>query len=567
MLTMAEDPENWFYYSPEHVVDYCSFAERFEHFEDGSWLHTQIDEYGNPDPSVILDPHDIWIESAIQGFRRRSNGTRLVRTALEEKPRKHWKSGKAAVAIFYDLTCSGGLAPEIPISAASARLAKDTLFGDLLKIIDNEPDFVEKFNIRKTEEEITCGSGRAFKLTGKGEKLDGLNPSLAVFEEGHSGAESVYRVVSSAFGARPNALKRMITTAGYQPEGPGWELRKEALAILYGGEEAEDYTFFAAIYTLDEEDYLNPETKAIIWERLLDLDDERLLAKANPMYRVSLDPEDMRSDKRSARRRLDTRGELARTRYNIWTGTGKSLVSAETWGACRRKIHPYEFIGRKCWIGVDLAQYNDMCAIVLVFEHGAGIAVFAKFYLPESSETVLDPDMFDQLHAWSEAKEKWLTLTPGVSADHGLIKQEIMDYCEAFDVQMIAVDPYQAHQLQHDLYQEGLPVRTYANSARTMTFPTDNILKMLAEQTLVHDGNPVLQWNAVNVHADRRDNGSIVPRKESKHSKRKVDGFIAMVMANGCRLEPENAKDPSGKEHEPISAYAGKNVIGADPAP
>src|SRR3546814_10221897 len=103
MLEMAQAERSEFVYSPEHVVDFCRFGERLRHFESGNWEINQTDADGNPDPSIILEPFEIWIESACQGFRRRLNGTRLVETALELIPRKNAKSLRATRAALYEL--------------------------------------------------------------------------------------------------------------------------------------------------------------------------------------------------------------------------------------------------------------------------------------------------------------------------------------------------------------------------------------------------------------------------------------------------------------------------------
>ncbi|MER9768883.1 terminase large subunit [Mesorhizobium sp. M0189] len=561
MLEMAEQPGNDFYYEPKFVVDYCLFGERLQHFESGNWEINQVDAEGNVDPHIILEPFEIWIESAIHGFRRRLNGTRLVETALELIPRKNAKSLRAARAALFDLCCSGGLAPEIPIAAASAKQADDTLFGDILKMVNNDDELRAQFGLKVTKEEISRGDGRIFKLTSLGEKQDGLNPSLALFEEGHAGAASVYKVVDSAFGARPNALRRMITTAGYRAEGPAHELLVQATMILEG--KAEDFTFFAAIYTLDREDYTNPETNAIDWDKLLT--DETLIAKANPMYRVSLDPIKIKAAVLQAHRlRPDLRGEIARTRFNIWTGAGMTLIEPSSWAACqRKKLDLSDFLGWKCWIGVDLAQVLDMCAISLLFEMPTGeLVVFSQFYLPEESPTAQNPDLVDHLALWEE--QGYLILTPGPLADHDRVRADVEVFCDMFQVQVIACDPAQAHNTVKHLWDGNKPVMVYPNSAKTMTPPVDDILGRIAVQTIWHDGNPVLAWNAQNVHGDRRGNGLIIPRKDKENSPRKIDGFVALCFANGCRLQPGEAK-PAG---EVIGAssdpYLTRGIIGFD---
>src|SRR3546814_419916 len=146
----------------------------------------------------------------------------------------------------------------------------------------------------------------------------------------------------------------MITTAGYRAEGPAFDLLKQAEMILING--MEDYTFFAAIYTLDPEDYQNPDTKAIDWDRLLRTPE--LIAKANPMYGVSLDPVKINASALQGHKmRPDKRGEIARTRFNLWTGAGMTLIEAASWSSCYLKgLDLSSFIGRKCWIEIGRAH-------------------------------------------------------------------------------------------------------------------------------------------------------------------------------------------------------------------
>lgn len=537
MLEMAADPECDFYFSEPHVIDYCAFAESLHHFEPGLWERRQIDENGNPDSHIILEPWQIWIEAAIQGFRKRITGERLVSLALEVVPRKNAKSLRAVAAALYDLLCTGGMAPQIVIAASTVSQAKKTVFGDIIGVLNVDPDLKDYYGITILSEEVKCGSGEIFILNSKGERADGLNPSLAIFEEGHAGAESVYRVVDSAFGARPNGLRRMITTAGYRPEGPAFQLLLETKLILEG--KSENYSFFAAIYTLDEELYLDPDTRAIDWNRLLS--DESLIKRTNPMWGVALDMDKLRQDMEKAKRRADLRGEFARTRHNVWTAMGTSLIDLATWQSCKRDIRLEDFFDQKCWIGVDMAQKLDMCAIGLVFElPDDTLAVFAKFFLPEMSETFMDPELNDILSIWAD--EGWLTITDGPMADHDRVREEVEAYCEVFDVQIIACDPHQAHNTVHKLWDGDRPVMTYPNSAPAMTPPTDDIVARIHGGKLVHDGNPVLAWNASNVHGERKGNGLILPRKETPNSTRKIDGFVAVCLANGYRMTPDFAK-------------------------
>lgn len=549
MLEMAEDPKCEFIFSPAHVVQYCLFVEKLQHVESGNWEITQVRPDGTVDPHIILEPSQIWEEAAIQGFRRRIDGTRLTMIALQVKPRKSAKSLTVAGAALFDLTSSGQVAPQVVIAASTVNQA-DRVFGPIGKFINKDTDLVDEFQLDVTKEVIRCNKndGVVMKLSSIGERQDGLNPSLAILEEGHAGAEGVYNVVRSAFGARPNALLRMITTAGYHPSGPGWNLLQQAIEVLEG--RSETWTFFAAIYTLDEDDYLDKDKdNAIRWDRLLS--DESLVRKANPMYGVSLMPHMLAEDREEARRSPTGRAEYARTRFNLWVGQGATAIEAAAWAACKtQNLSLEDFIGQRCWIGVDLASKRDMCAIALLFEMPDDrLAIFAQYYLPQASSLAQDINLGDTIRAWADDPRGFLILTPGAGADFARILGDIRTFCELFDVQVIACDPYQAAATSQQLWGDGRPVMDYPNNAMTMTGPVDDILTRIADRTICHDGNPVLAWNAANAEAERGKNGSIMFRRGNDIMK-KIDGLVAAAMANGCRIQPDNAKD-TGPEVKP----------------
>ena len=561
MLEMAEDETCDFMFSAEHVVDFCRFGERLRHFEGGNWEARQVDEEGYPDPRIILEPFEIWIESAAQGFRRRTDGRRYVTTVAEIVPRKSSKSLRATRAALYDLCCSGVKGAEIPIAATTAEQAEKTLFGDIKKMVNADDELREHFKLNVTKNEVRGPNGSIFPLSGQGDRLDGLNPSLALFDEAHSSSSLVYKVVSSAFGARPGQQKRIISTAGQRPEGPAFELIQQAKMVLEGG--VENYTFFAAIWTLDPEDYQHPETKLILWDKLLR--DDRLIMKCNPMYGVALDEASIRDMVTSGHLLSPTdRGEIARTRFNIWSAAGQTLIDPSQWAACyERKLDLSSFLGQKCWIGVDLAQYHDMCAVILEFEMPNDcLALFGEFYLPEESPTAINPDIVDYISQWSD--EGHLHLTEGPMADHDLVRSHIEQFCEIFDVQVIACDPHQAHNTVKHLWDGNKPVMVYPNNAKTMTAPTDDLLARISTRRLVHDGNPVLSWHIQNVHGDRSPNGQILPRKDKKDSHRKIDGFVAMAFANGCRMDTGEAKPAGEAQGVNSDPYFHRGIIGFD---
>lgn len=561
MLEMAKSPKSTFYYSPAHVIDYLSFVEKIRHFEDGNWQETQINEDGEIDDSYYMEPWQIWVESAIQGFRRKPGGSRLVRRAVTLVPRKSDKSGQLARGLLYELCEGGGRATEILVSASSVEQVKRTLYEDIRLILETEPDLVAKYGIKFTQDNgIRTATGAILPITTKAKTLDGYNPSLAIFEEGAAGYSDVYRVVTSAFASKPNAMMRMITTAGQQNSGPAWDLLLEGKRLLTGKKKEDVFSFFSAFYTLDEEDYIDPESKSTNFDRLMS--DDSLLEKANPMWGVSIDPERVKEDRQNAVRMPTERGEFVRTRFNVWAGSGVGLIEQSQWEACKRDIRIEEFVGLPCWIAVDMAMFNDMCAVVPMFETtDDNIVAFPYLYLPEEAPLARDPDFGAMMFSWAEAG--YVKMTPGGTHNHGAITNDIKDLISVLSPRVTAFDPKQAFTIFQGLWESGYSVCRYENNQKTMTAPMQDFLERIASQRFWHDGNPVFAWHAQNTYGEKRANGSIMPRKESEHSMRKIDAISATVMANGVRMHPDFAvfKD---KDDPYVSPYETGRVIGAD---
>jgi phage terminase large subunit-like protein len=134
---------------------------------------------------------------------------------------------------------------------------------------------------------------------------------------------------------------------------------------------------------------------------------------------------------------------------------------------------------------------------------------------------------------------------------------------EVLNPRHIVFDPYQAATLISMLMKAGISVGTFPNNAKTMTAPTDDLLSRIITQRIIHDGHPILAWNAQNAQGERKPNGSIMPRRDESQKQRKVDGFIALTMANGVRMHPDYAV--TDKEEKPyVSPYVSGKIIGVD---
>ena len=75
----------------------------------------------------------------------------------------------------------------------------------------------------------------------------------------------------------------------------------------------------------------------------------------------------------------------------------------------------------------------------------------------------------------------------------------------------------------------GFTMVQFGQGYKDMSPPTKELMKLILEQTLAHNGHPVLRWMMDNIFIRRDPAGNIKPDKEK--STEKIDGIVALVMA------------------------------------
>lgn len=555
MLDRAKQPRERFYFSPSHVVDFCTFYELQPHTEDGNWIYS-----GNP--YQVLEPHQIWEFMHIYGFRRRGTHERVTSRAYIEEPRKNSKSGRAAIVGVYEL-CHGNLAPQILIGAPTEEMGNRvykpalTLVAGWQKdkegevappnvaVIDERAEQLrERYRLVGSKSQIQCGENGGWmqRLNSIGKHNDGWNPQLIILEELHAQDREIYEVLRSAFGAKPSALMYMITTAGRSANGLAWDVRNEAIDVLEGRIESD--TFFVAIFTIDPKDekellpVAGTDRKAF----------ERLAMIANPMWDVSIDPEKIWDAWVEALRQPHMLAEFQRTRLNLWGRAANAIITPDDWEACKNPdTSILEFEGEEAYLAVDLMNRNDMASIgaVIPFDRDK-LAVFAEYYVPELSPYFKHPRLGALYQGW--VQHGHLVATSGGLIDTDLIEDRVVWLCGLLQVKMVLCDDMQANWLVGRLLKRGINAAIFRKNENNATAGTDDLAARAPVRQLVHNGHPILAWNVANVRAWRSTRGGILPKKHDEASDDKIDGFDAIMMANAGRL---HIRDAQRKEDQP----------------
>jgi phage terminase large subunit-like protein len=344
--------------------------------------------------------------------------------------------------------------------------------------------------------------------------LDGLNPHGDIRDEvAEWTAHELAEVLDTATGARRQPLKFQITTAGvYDEEGVGWKRHEYAMNVLNGT--IEDDSVFAYIAAMEEGD--DPYDPATWW-------------KASPNLGVSLKLSYMEDEARKARNQPRKLNAFLQKLLNQWTQQVTRWLHPDEWIQCHRKdFDEAQFRGRKCFGGLDLSSVSDLTAFVLIFPNPDGsIDIVCRFWLPE--DTIGEASKRGDAYYAQWEREGFLTKTPGNVVDYDFIRSEINDLGEQFDVQEIAIDPYNATQMFNDLQADGFKCIKTRQGYATLSEPSKMIERKVKRGQLRY-GSPVLRWNGLNVAVDTDAKGNICPKKDIKRSN-KVDGITALATA------------------------------------
>jgi len=519
MYEEAKGGQGDIYWSAEHAVEPCAFIETLVHVK-GVLAKTKI----------RLEAWQIWIIIAIYGFRWRDTGDRVVTDAILEITRKQGKSLVAAGLSLYELGPNAYIGDDLYIIAPTADLAKKVL-EPMSKMVEFNPSLKEHYGIRCLADRIDVSETESYAviLSSSGKKQDGHDPKVVVADEFHSLPASIYNVMKSSQGARPESLFLKIGSAGYNAFGVGWDERCLAIEVLEGKRNRPE--LFAAIWTIDPTDFGQ-------WRN------ERVIRKCNPNYGISTPKRKVLQEIEAIYTNPRNKNETLRTRFNVW-GLGESkLIGRDSWDVCAIPgLKLSNFAGDRCWAGVDCATRNDMVCWVAEFELDDVVVFFAKHYVPEQGLWREDEEVAPIYEAWHE--QGWLTFTPGSFHTYVELERDLLDLTEAFDVALIAVDDREANALMGALTKQGKPVVAFRKNAPNYSEPTKDIVARAVGKTkgLAHNGNPVLAWNVENTIGGQNTAELILPKKVSEHSNMKIDGFDGMCMAHACYLEQVELKD------------------------
>jgi phage terminase large subunit-like protein len=199
------------------------------------------------------------------------NGDRRFRLSYTEVAKKNGKSTLAAGIGLYMMIADGEAGAEV-YSCATTRDQAKIVFTEARNMVVKSPDLsklIVAFQ-HNLHSEVTLSKFEA--ISNDYNSFEGKNPYCGIVDEYHAHSDDLLFInLKAATVARNQSLIWIITTAGFNREGPCYHFRKMCIDVLEG--RLTDDNLFAIVFSLDEED---------------DWHDPKTWIKSNPNLNISV---------------------------------------------------------------------------------------------------------------------------------------------------------------------------------------------------------------------------------------------------------------------------------------
>lgn len=458
---------------------------------------------------------------AFFGWLRIADGLRRYKELFLFVPRKNGKSLIVAGLALYLLLCDGEGGPEIYAGASAEKQARN-LFSVARFMVKRNEDLQVQCEVLKDSIYVEHSEGLFQVIAGVADTMEGTNPSAFIADEVHTYKNNqLLEVMQSGMAGREQPAIIMLTTAGAtKKDNPAYQQYQRAKQ-LQNGTVPPDPTFLGVLYEA-------PANSQI--------DDMEAIARANPNFGISVFPRFFEDEARKAKYIPALRNSFLRHHMNIWCDADDRWMDTGKWLACKRPIDIEKLKGRRCYGGLDLAQINDMNALVLVFppeNEGEKYEFLCWFWCPEQGIEERSEAHNVPYRTWAGDPRFNLTATPGEVADYDFIKQQILEIRDMFDLVELAFDPMNATMLTNQLAKEGVNCVLMRQGAVTMNEPIKGFMRLVLSGMVSHD-NQILDWMSENavLRIDHLNNFTFDKEKSSE----KIDGIVAAAMAVGRAL-------------------------------
>ena len=498
--------------------------------------HTSGEYYGK---RFQLLPWQIFVLSWIFGWKYKESGYRVTRKSYVEVAKKNGKSELAGAIGLYGAFFDGEMGAEC--YSAANKYDQATICWNAGKVMATQ--FMQeskKFaSICKVYDSITTrglknvqGESSFKPIAADSKTLDGVRPHFAIIDEYHEAKDdSILRNLASGMVNRTQPLLFIITTAGFNINGPCHQYRKVVNDIVSG--KKEDKSTFGLIFTANKDD---------------DWNDERTWQKANPSIGTTPSWDGLRTEYTKAL----NEGQSAEINFktknlNIWVRQSKTWITDKIWMQGNKTESEEVLMGSECYAAVDLSTKWDLTCFGLLFPPTPDRESFifkAKYYCPQEGATFRAKK--DGVPYLDWAKDKHLYLTEGNVTDFNAVQLDIQEAMQNYSVQKVYYDPWQSTQFASELFADGVPMEQFRQTVVNYNEPIREMEALISKGQIWHGGDPVLRWMAGNITLKTNHTGLVMFDKDK--SQEKIDGMVVLAMCYAAYMDSKKGQMPFDAE-------------------
>jgi phage terminase large subunit-like protein len=440
------------------------------------------------------------------------NGLRQYRTAYIQIARKNGKSNLIAALGLYHLFADKEPGTEVIVAAADRSQAG--IIHEIQKqMVLNSPVLSKKCKVYRNSIVLNDDSSFIQAISADANTKHGYNVAALLFDEVHSQPNrELWDVLTTATGARRQPLTLAITTAGHDKQSICYELYDYATKVKNGI--IKDDSFLPLLYEIDEGD---------------DIHSEDTWRKVNPGLGTTIKLEYLQQQSEKAKQLVTYENTFRRLHLNQWTSSEDKWCSDEDFMSGCTDFEPSDLYGYEAWGGLDLAATEDITAFTLIIPDGDTFKVILKAWVTQAAverrrgRTGADYDAF--------VRRGLLTVTEGNSTDYRILRRDILEMCENYNVKGIAFDRWNSSTLIPDLVDDGLICYPFGQGFASMSAPVKNLEILIRSANLDHGGNDLLRWMCSNIQI-KKDAAENLKFDKAKSSD-KIDGMVALAMSMG----------------------------------
>lgn len=175
------------------------------------------------------------------------------------------------------------------------------------------------------------------------------------------------------------------------------------------------------LYESDSEDWRDIE----VWKQ------------SNPNYGVSVLPDKLEKEYRTALEQPSKQPSFITKHLNIWADSAKTWIDSHKWASLGICDSIENYYGQIAYIGLDLGSTGDFSALSILIpsQDRSKMRCFMKFYIPEDMAN--KRTRADQLNFRQWARDGYITLTEGNATDYNYIKKIFSRFVQSLNTNQL----------------------------------------------------------------------------------------------------------------------------------